>query len=144
MKKKLYNIEILWHTTEIISEPINNSKDCESIFRKIYKNIEYDEKFYTMYLNRKNVPVAYDLISIGSVSGTVVDIRKILRGALMANCSNIIVSHNHPSGNISPSSEDIKITEKIVNACKLMDINVLDHVIMAKNDYFSFADESLI
>lgn len=144
MKKKLYNIKIIWETTDILAKQIKKSSDSVDVLRQIYDNIEYDEKFYALYLNRSNMAVGYELISIGSVSGTVVDIRKILRGALMANSSNIILSHNHPSGNLTPSDKDKDITKKVIKACKLMELNVLDHIVLTKHDYFSFADQHLI
>jgi DNA repair protein RadC len=78
------------------------------------------------------------------VSGTVVDIRMILKVALEKLASSIILSHNHPSGNLQPSQEDIKLTQKLKQAAIQMDINVQDHLIVGENSYYSFVDEGIL
>jgi DNA repair protein RadC len=83
-------------------------------------------------------------ISQGGLSETSVDVRLIFKEALLAKASAMILCHNHPSGNNKASNADIKLTEKIVNAGKIMGINVLDHIIVAESSYFSFADEGVI
>lgn len=126
---------------------ISSSKDAFDI---LYSNwdaetIEYCEEFKTLLLNRANKVLGIITISTGGVSGTMVDIKMIFQAALKANASAIIVSHNHPSGNKQPSGADTKITRKISDAGKLLDINVLDHLILVPEQaYFSFADESLL
>ncbi len=83
-------------------------------------------------------------ISVGGVSGTVVDPKKVFKIALDGGASSIIICHNHPSGNIKPSDSDIRLTKKITEAGNLLDIRVLDHIISGDNTYFSFADEGLM
>ena len=83
-------------------------------------------------------------MSSGGVSGTVVDIRMILKVALEKLASSIILSHNHPSGNLQPSQDDIKLTQKLKQAATQMDINVQDHLIVGENSYYSFADEGMM
>ncbi|RLD50070.1 MAG: hypothetical protein DRI94_09610, partial [Bacteroidetes bacterium] len=83
-------------------------------------------------------------ISAGGVSGTVTDIKIILKAAIEKTASGIIVCHNHPSGNIKPSSEDINLTKKLKSACELVDISFLDHVIVSYNHFYSFADEGVV
>ena len=83
-------------------------------------------------------------VSKGGISGTVVDIRIILREAINRYASGIILAHNHPSGNCVPSEQDIQITKKLKEACKLMDMNLLDHLIVCDKKYYSFGDEGII
>ncbi len=84
------------------------------------------------------------LVSKGGISATVVDIRLILREALNEYASGIILAHNHPTNNCVPSEQDINITTKLKNAAKLMDINLLDHIIVCDDKYYSFADENIL
>lgn len=109
------------------------------------QTIEHIEEFKIMLLNRANKVLGIASVSKGGISGTVVDVRIILQFALKSNASSIIVAHNHPSGNLKPSSSDIQITKKIKEAAKLMDISLLDHLIITSDDnYYSLADEGMI
>jgi len=94
-----------------------------------------------LLLNRANRVLGFVKISEGGVSGTVVDPKKIFQIALKANASGIILAHNHPSGNTTPSASDESITAKIVAAGKFLEISVLDHLIITSEQYFSFSDE---
>ena len=94
-----------------------------------------------MLLNTANKPLGICKISEGGLSSTTVDVRNIFQTALKANAANVILFHNHPSGNLRPSEADRSITKKIIEAGKVMDIKVLDHVIMTAESYFSFTDE---
>ncbi len=102
------------------------------------------EEFWTIYLNRSNRVIKVIQNSKGGISGTVTDSRLILKDAIMLSASSLVLCHNHPSGNLKPSVSDQAITKKITEAGNLMDIKVLDHVIIASDNYFSFADEGLI
>ncbi len=102
------------------------------------------EEFWIVYLDRSNKIIDKTRISQGGISGTVIDVRIILKQALDKLASSIILAHNHPSGNISPSQADTEITRKISNAAKLLDISVLDHLIISKHQFYSFADEGLL
>ncbi|HAQ70733.1 DNA repair protein RadC [Salibacteraceae bacterium] len=102
------------------------------------------EQFYTMLLNRSNKVIDIVKISQGGVSGTVADSKLIFKSAVEKLASGIILAHNHPSGNLSPSQADITLTRKLQEAGKLLDISVLDHIIIANNEYFSFADQGMI
>jgi DNA repair protein RadC len=126
---------------------VTNSKSTEEIFRAIRHyndNIPMFECFYAMYLNRANKVLSIMLISEGGTSGTVTDIKKIIAPAILQNASSVIISHNHPSGNLQPSSADTAITDKIKNALKLFDITLLDHIILSDESYFSMADENIL
>ena len=102
------------------------------------------EQFYTMLVNRSNKGIDIVKISQGGVSGTVADSKLIFKSAVEKLASGIILAHNHPSGNLSPSQADITLTRKLQEAGKLLDISVLDHIIIANNEYFSFADQGMI
>jgi DNA repair protein RadC len=102
------------------------------------------EEFWVMYLNRANIIIDEQKISQGGVSGTVTDVKIILKQALEKLASGIVLCHNHPSGNIKPSKADTNITQKLKNASAYLDIQVLDHIIVGDNHYYSYADEGLL
>lgn len=102
------------------------------------------EVFGVIFLNSANRIRHYEIISSGGITGTVADPRIIFKKALAEDAVSIILFHNHPSGNLKPSRADKELTERIVQAGKLFDIRVLDHLIVSEEGYFSFADEGLI
>jgi DNA repair protein RadC len=102
------------------------------------------EEFWVIFLKRNNEVIKKEKISAGGVAGTVVDRKIIFNKALECLASYMILVHNHPSGNLKPSNEDIQITKQLKEAGKLMDIPVVDHLIFTDASYFSFADESMI
>ncbi len=102
------------------------------------------EVFAVIYLNRANRINHYEVISEGGITGTVADPRIIMRKALENDAVNLILCHNHPSGNLKPSRQDEELTRKIQEAARLFDINVLDHIIVSNEGYFSFADEGIM
>jgi len=122
---------------------IQSSKDVYEIFGSLLGDLPFEE-FWVLLLNRSNSIIDKIKISQGGISGTVTDVRIILKTALDKMASGIILCHNHPSGNLKPSETDNAITQKIKEAGKLMDINVLDHIIVSEKSFFSFADEGLI
>ena len=106
--------------------------------------IEFIEQFKVILMNRANRVLGIYELSTGGVTGTVADIKLVFMAALKANACNLIVSHNHPSGNLKPSMADEVLTRKIKGAGTLLEIKVLDHVIVTTEGYFSFADEGMI
>ncbi|MCC9033015.1 JAB domain-containing protein [Chryseobacterium sp. Ch-15] len=125
---------------------ISSSVDAVDIFREHFDadEMDYRESFFALYLNQANRVLGIKKISECGISSTLVDVRIILQAALLCNASGIIISHNHPSGNLKPSSCDIKMTTQIKEAAKLMSMTLLDHVIMTSDSHMSFADEGLI
>lgn len=121
-------------------------RNSESAFELLYPIIgELDhEEFWIIILNRAHKVLKTEKISQGGLTGTVIDTRMILKHALDKRATSIIISHNHPSGNKTPSEADISITKKIKGAAGIMDITVLDHIIVAGRTYFSFADDGLM
>ncbi|NLV17983.1 MAG: DNA repair protein RadC [Bacteroidetes bacterium] len=122
---------------------IKCSRDAADIFQPLLADLLHEE-FWILFLNRSNKVINRMKLSQGGVSGTVTDIRIIMKKAIEYLSSGIIVCHNHPSGNLRPSESDTKITRKIKEAGSLMDIQLLDHLIISDKDYFSFADNGLI
>lgn len=122
---------------------INGAKDAAAFFQPLYADYRH-EVFSVLFLNRGQRINHFEEISSGGVTGTVVDPKLIMKKALEHEAVNLILCHNHPSGNLQPSSEDKTLTKKICNAALLLDMNVLDHLIVSTHGYFSFADEGLL
>ena len=122
---------------------IAKSNDAYDIFRSVLVDKPYEE-FWILLLNRANRLIRKECISEGGISGTVVDPKKIFKVALDHHTTGIILGHNHPSGNTRPSESDIRITNKIVEAGKLLEVSVLDHLILADNGFYSFSDEGAL
>jgi DNA repair protein RadC len=121
-------------------EKIKSSMDAYEIFKNTIGDKPYEE-FWILMLNRANKIIRKYPISEGGISGTVVDPKKIFKISLDYHASSIILGHNHPSGLLTPSEADIRITKKLVEAGKLLEISVLDHLIVGDNGFYSFADE---
>lgn len=102
------------------------------------------EETWALLTDRSNKVLSFIQVSRGGISGTVVDIRLILREALNLYASGIILGHNHPSGQCRPSTQDTHLTRKLKEAAQWMDISLLDHIIVCGDTYFSFADEGII
>jgi DNA repair protein RadC len=122
---------------------ISSSQTVFDYFQPLMGDLHHEE-FHVMFLNRANFIIDSMRISTGGTTGTVMDVKLIIRHALDRLAQGIIIAHNHPSGNKLPSGSDTSITNKIKDAATLMDISLLDHVIVTENDYFSFTDNGLI
>jgi len=127
-------------TEAIEKKKITSSRDVFEYFNSVFGDQTY-EAFYILLLNRANRIIKEVQISEGGFSGTVADPKKIFKIALENNASSIILSHNHPSGNIQPSDADIKLTHKLKSAGEMLDLPVIDHIILGEEKYYSFADE---
>lgn len=122
---------------------ITGSKDAADYFQPILGDLNHEE-FWILLLDRGNKIKDNFRISQGGISGTVIDVRIILKAAIEKQASSIILCHNHPSGTLQASDADLKITRKISEAAKLMDIAVLDHIIIGNDKYLSMADEGIL
>jgi DNA repair protein RadC len=122
---------------------ITSSKIIFEIMQPIIGELPHEE-FWVLYLNNANKVIAKNQLSKGGMTGTVVDVRIIFKSALESGAVGILLCHNHPSGNLKPSEADIEITKKVKTAGKNLDINVLDHLIITQNGYYSFADEGIL
>jgi DNA repair protein RadC len=123
---------------------IRCSQDADKALRLIWPSFEHREFFYIMLLNRSNQILGFSQISMGGISGTVTDVRIIFQTAIKANACGLILAHNHPSGNLSPSEADIAITKKVREAGKFLDITIMDHLILTEDSYLSMADDNLM
>jgi DNA repair protein RadC len=131
-------------TEQLTERPkITTSKNAFDIVGALMADLPHEE-FWVLLLNRANQVISREKISQGGISGTVTDIRIIMKLAIDSLASGLILCHNHPSGNLSPSNEDIKITKQIKEACSLVEIIIVDHIIIGNKGYYSFADNSLL
>jgi DNA repair protein RadC len=155
--EKLQNQISLFQVSEINISYKPKFKACErprvscsrDLYSILYNNwdlnrIELQEQFKIVLLNRANKVLGISEVSTGGFAGTVADPKVIFSTALKACASSIILSHNHPSGNLKPSQADLALTRKIKEGGELLDISVLDHIIITAESYYSFADEGLL
>jgi DNA repair protein RadC len=124
-------------------QKVTGSSDVYSLMGPILSDLSHEE-FWVLLLNRSNKITAKHKISQGGITGTVTDIRMILKLALDNLATSLILCHNHPSGNLQPSEADISITRRIKESAALMDISLLDHLIIAGKSYLSLADENIM
>jgi DNA repair protein RadC len=122
---------------------VGSSRDAFQYLHSDFVDLNHEE-FWMLLLNRANHVRSKHLISKGGQSGTVADPKIIFKTALEHQAAYIILAHNHPSGNLKPSNEDLKLTKKLVEAGKLLDLLVVDHLILTDHAYYSFCDEGLI
>ena len=125
---------------------ISCSEDAYKLLRVVWDDGKIDlvDQFKVLLLNRANKVLCHFTVSTGGVTGTVADPKIIYIAALRANAVALIISHNHPSGSLKPSKADAELTQKIKNAGTLLDMKLLDHLIVSREGYFSFADEGLL
>lgn len=124
-------------------DKITSSKDAFEILQPIMGELEHEE-FWILYLNNSNKVLQKSQLSKGGITGTLVDVRIIMKQTLELGAVGLILAHNHPSGTLKPSNADKEITQKIKRASESLDIKVLDHLIITQKDYFSFADNQLL
>lgn len=130
-------------TAILEKQVVRSSREIAEYLQVTLKDHRY-EVFAVIFLNRANKINHFEIISRGGITGTVADPRVILKKALEAEATSIILCHNHPSGNLKPSLADEELTKKIKVAASFIDIKVIDHIIVSENGYFSFADEGIL
>ena len=146
----IHEMEVIYLPSGVTTndeDKINSSIRAYDILKQVYNpnTISCQEEFIVLYLNQANVPLGTYKAGKGGITGTVADIRLIMGTALKALATGMIISHNHPSGTLKPSDSDRHLTTKLKEACKLMDIVLLDHLILAPHEgYYSFADEGVL
>jgi DNA repair protein RadC len=129
---------------EIIEKKkITSSQSVFQVMQPILGELPHEE-FWTLYLNNSNKIIQKNQLSKGGITGTLVDVRLVLKNALEVGATGLILVHNHPSGTLKPSEADKQITRKLKQAGESLDIKVLDHVIVTEKAYFSFADENIL
>jgi len=143
----LPEIQVSYHPIKVAERVKVCSSQCSyEVLSQLWNpdTILLYEEFLVLFLDRKNGVIGYRVMNRGSNCGTVVDIKLIFSISLATSTSSIILSHNHPSGNLKPSQEDIKLTNKIKDAGELLEIKLLDHLIVSDSSYLSFLDEGMI
>lgn len=144
-KSNISAVRLVREKTNFKKMKITSSKNAAEYARNFFTDdLLIYESTFILLLNRSNNVDAYAKISQGGISGTIVDIRLIAKYALDTLASGVILIHNHPSGNLNPSPQDEAITHKTKEALKLIDVQFLDHLILAEEGYYSFADSGLI
>jgi len=125
---------------------ITSSRDAYQVLRQSWDDgrLELVEQFKVMFTNRANKVLGIFEVSTGGMTGTVADPKLIFVAALKSGATGVLLAHNHPSGNLTPSQADIELTKKIKEGGKLLEIQLLDHIILTSESYYSFADEGLI
>jgi DNA repair protein RadC len=151
IENKLYQVAEIQLTYKSNVKPsqrprISGSRDAFNILKENWDHgkIEFVEQFKAMFTNRANRVLGILDVSTGGVTGTVADPRVIFAAGIKAGACGVIVAHNHPSGNLLASQSDIELTKRLKEAGKILEIQLLDHVIVTSEGYFSFADEGLI
>ncbi len=119
---------------------ITSSKDAATLLFPVLSDLSHEE-FWVLFLTQANTVMAQERLSRGSDVASVVDIKEVARKAILKKARNLIVAHNHPSGNVVPGSHDIAVTEKLKKALSFFDIRLLDHLIIGHHKFYSFADE---
>ncbi len=126
--------------------PLTNSKECETYLRDIWERgtIQDHERVYAVYLNQKGERELHKCICKGAYIGTAFDLREIVKFALGAHFDNVVIAHNQPSGEHDPSEDDIQTTRIAFYTLRALDINLIDHIIITHDNYFSFKDAGII
>lgn len=122
---------------------ITSSQSVFELMQPIIGELPHEE-FWIIYLNNSNKVIQKQQLSKGGITGTLVDVRLVLKTALEYGAVGLILAHNHPSGTLTPSEADKQITQKLKKASESLDIKVLDHLIVTEKAYFSFADDNLL
>jgi DNA repair protein RadC len=135
-------------TEKIVYKEITNPQDIAEILKKILKSedpIDQDkEHFWSIGLNNRNQIVYIELVSLGTLNSSLVHPRETFRLAIMKGVASIMVAHNHPSGDTTPSMEDILLTKRLNEAGKIIGIDLIDHIIISKTSFISFKEKKLI
>ena len=130
-------------STALELDKITCSNDVANYLRPLMGDLDH-EVFWVLFLNRKNKITDKQQLSEGGITGTVIDVRRVLKVALEKHATSLIIAHNHPSGNVDPSPEDQDITKRLQQAGEIIGIDVLDHLVIAKTKYYSFLEHGLM
>jgi DNA repair protein RadC len=136
-----YNMRVKSCDLPKITQSVDGFRYAQSMFAH---SMEHHEEFYILLLSRSNRILGYYRVSSGGLYGTFVDAKIVWQAVITANACSVVLMHNHPSGNLSPSQADIDLTKKMKEGGKLLDISVLDHIIVTTDGFYSFADEGMM
>lgn len=122
-------------------ERITNPKEAAEFLFRLYGESRFvSERFYVVFLNNAKKTIGYNLVSMGGVTAAIVDPAKVFYPAMRVNANGIILAHNHPSGSTHPSQADLQLTRRLCEAGKLLDIEIVDHIIIGDQDYLSLRE----
>ncbi len=124
----------------IVRRKVTSSSDVYAVMSPLLKGADHEE-CWILYLNRANMVIGKDIVSSGGMASTVVDVPSIVRRAIAKKASSMVMIHNHPSGNPTPSDDDVRRTVELRKAAVACGLSLLDHVIVADSSYYSFSDE---
>lgn len=142
---KVKTIQISYKLKEQDPEKISTEQEAFILAKRIYQDLDVDqEHFSILALNTRNETTGYKIISSGGQASALIDPKVVFRNALLLGAVSIILVHNHPSGGTTPSEEDIDLTHKLKKCGDFLQIRVLDHIIIANDKYYSFAENNLI
>ena len=149
---RVYDCKLSYSLVSLGEEiQLNRPEKVAEYLNSAFEEHPLQEAFYCVDLDRKNHPLGRHLITLGTVDSTLVSCREVFRGAILAGCSSLVVAHNHPSGDPAPSAADLHVTRKLREAAKILEIELLDHVIVGdvKADplargVFSFREAGMI
>jgi DNA repair protein RadC len=149
---RVYEAKISYSLVSLGDElKLDRPEKVVEYLRSAFEENPLQEAFYVIFLNRKNVPIGRHMVSLGTLNSTLAGPREVFRGAILAGASAIIAAHNHPSGDPAPSAADVQITRQLRDASRIIDIDLLDHVIVghAESDpsakgYYSFRESGVI
>lgn len=150
MKTYIKTISWKFHDAEVDYPQLKDRKIKITSPQEVYDNFNFlfqgqvKKRFLVFWLSSSNVVTGFEVISEGLLNCSLVHPREVYRGAIVSTAANIILAHNHPSGNTEPSNEDISITKQLVEAGKIMGISVFDHIIFSDKGYTSFVDKRLL
>lgn len=136
----------VFYSQKIQSGSLTNSDECHTFFAKIWDKslINLQEQIYILYLNNLNQVIGWRCLNSGTDTESIFFIKFALACGLNCMASKIVIAHNHPSGQLNPSLDDITMTRRLLKAAELMDIKLIDHIILAPGNYFSFKDHEII
>jgi len=132
----------MWNTPKTMPSAIKKSSDAMPYFQTL-RYLSHEE-FHVLYLNRAHIPISCLDLFRGGITGTVTDVRIVLKRAIEFGATAMIVAHNHPSGALKPSENDKRMTRKLVDAAQTLDLHLLDHLIVTRSGYFSFSDQGMM
>ena len=143
MKINIVRLEVVKErSVEYGHKKISSAEDLAKLGQTLLGKADR-EVFAVVSLNAQNGINGINIVSIGSLMASIVTAREVYKYAILSNAASIAVMHNHPSGNVKPSKEDIEITKMLIDAGKLLDIVVVDHIVIAEGNYFSFLDRGV-
>ena len=151
LKKKKDNwtvaeIQIVYRPVMIEQPKILSSNDAHLLIKKLWdnENIFLQEQFAALFFNQAKRMIGWKVLSTGTMTKCIVDIKLLASLALQCMCTDVIITHNHPSGNLNPSACDKTLTQTIKDALKLIDVTLIDHLIITNDGYYSFSDEGIM